>query len=243
MRAMIFAAGLGTRLLPLTLTKPKALVEVAGKTLLQRSIELLVLHGINEIVVNIHHFSHLVKEYLAANNNFGITIHLSDESELLLDTGGGLKKAGHFFKGNEPFVVINSDVVSNINLAAMMENHNKTGAIATLAVRKRKSNRNFLFNPNLELGGWQNVKENKEILIQAGAQMSPMAFSGIQIISPRLFSYFPMEPVFSLVQLYLEAAKHERIMGYPHDADYWFDAGSIEKLEKIERFLQNDNGS
>lgn len=238
---MIFAAGMGTRLLPLTLTKPKVLVEVAGKTLLQRSIELLVLHGINEIVVNVHHFSHLVEEYLAVNNNFGVAIHISNESELLLDTGGGLKKASHFFIGNEPFVVINSDVVSNINLATMLEYHNKTRAIATLAVRKRESNRNFLFNPNLELCGWQNVKEKKEILVQIGGQLSPMAFSGIQIASPQLFSYFPQEPVFSLVQLYLEAAKQEKIMGYPHDGDYWFDAGSIEKLQTVEQFLQNDN--
>jgi len=237
MQAMIFAAGIGTRLLPLTLTKPKALVEVAGKTLLQRSIEHLVLHGINEVVVNVHHFSHLVKEYLEANKNFGITIHISDESDLLLDTGGGLKKASRFFTSNEPFVAINSDVVSNINITEMVAIHNKSNALATLAVRKRESNRNFLFNPNFELCGWQNVKEKKEILLQTGGLLNPLAFSGIQIVSPQLFSYFPPESVFSLVQLYLEAAKKEKILGYPHNADFWFDAGSIDKINQIEQFF------
>jgi MurNAc alpha-1-phosphate uridylyltransferase len=243
MRAMIFAAGLGTRLHPLTLTKPKALVEVAGKTLLQRSVELLKLHGIDEIVVNVHHFSQLVRDYLTAQNNFGINIHISDESDLLLDTGGGLKKASRYFEGDEPLLVLNSDVVSNINLSTMIEHHKKTGALSTLAVRKRESNRNFLFNPSLELCGWQNVKEHKEILSRVGESLHPLAFSGIQVVSPQLFSYFPQDAVFSLVQLYLEAAKNEKIVGFQHDTDYWFDAGSIRKIEQIERFFQPNMGT
>jgi len=240
MRAMLFAAGLGTRLHPLTLTKPKALVEVAGKTLLQRSIELLVLHGITEIVINVHHFSNLIQTYLAAHHNFGIAIHVSDETDLLLDTGGGLKKASNFFKGDEPIVVLNSDIVCNSNLTEIIQFHIKNRALATLAVRKRESNRNFLFNSSHELCGWQNVKEQKEILCKQGELLYPLAFSGIQIISPRLFSYFPDEPIFSLVQLYLEAANTEKILGFQHDNEYWFDAGSLSKIEKIELFFKNN---
>ena len=156
MKAMIFAAGLGTRLKPLTDNKPKALVEVGGKTMLELVILKLKEAGFNEIVINIHHFGQQIIDYLKANNNFGLTIHISDERDYLLDTGGGIKKATPFLMGNEPFLVHNVDIFSNVDLRQLYENHLKSGATATLLVSQRKTARHLLFNKENKLCGWHN---------------------------------------------------------------------------------------
>ena len=156
MKAMIFAAGLGTRLKPLTDNKPKALVEVGGKTMLELVILKLKEAGFNEIVINIHHFGQQIIDYLKANNNFGLTIHISDERDYLLDTGGGIKKATPFLMGNEPFLVHNVDIFSNVDLRQLYENHLKSGATATLLVSQRKTARYLLFNKENKLCGWHN---------------------------------------------------------------------------------------
>ncbi len=237
---MLFAAGLGTRLFPLTEHKPKALVDIAGKTLLQRNIDLLVSQGINHIIINVHHHSEQIITYVKKLNLPGVEFHISDESEMLLDTGGGLKKASHFFKDEASFLVMNADVVTNINIKELMLVHQKSGAVATLAVRNRTTGRSFLFNNQQLLCGWQDIKKGALRKVRPDTPLHPLAFSGIQLVSPSIFNYFPDKDIFSLVDLYLESARIENIFAYVHDTDYWFDAGSIEKIGEIEEFLKNN---
>ena len=182
MKAMIFAAGLGTRLKPLTDNKPKALVEVGGKTMLELVILKLKEAGFNEIVINIHHFGQQIIDYLKANNNFGLTIHISDERDYLLDTGGGIKKATPFLMGKEPFLVHNVDIFSNVDLRQLYENHLKSGATATLLVSQRKTARYLLFNKENKLCGWH----NNDYPYFDPKQYQEYAFGGIHVISPKL---------------------------------------------------------
>ncbi|MCP4439885.1 MAG: nucleotidyltransferase family protein [Aureispira sp.] len=239
--AMLFAAGLGTRLRPLTNDRPKALVELNGKTLLERAILHLKSFGIQTIVINIHHFGAKVLDFLAAHNNFGCTIHISDEREQLLETGGGLQKAAPLL-GKQPFIVYNTDVISNLDIKAMYQAHLAQGALATLAVRNRDTSRYLLFNEQLELCGWENIN-TKEQKIVRGSQfpLNPFAFSGIHVIEPKLFDLMEQKGKFSITTTYLRLAKTERILAYPHNDDYWYDLGKPERLEKASNFLNNLN--
>ncbi len=236
MEAMIFAAGLGTRLRPLTDNKPKALVEVCGETLLKHCIKMLVDNGADKIVINVHHFADLMKDYIA-KLQYGIDIQISDESDLLLDTGGGLKKASKLFSGNAPIIIANVDILTNIDLKAMMQCHLNTKADATLAIRSRKSSRYLLFDNNQNLKGWQNTKTGEAIYVDSADGLSQYAFSGIHIMSPSLFDKFPDEQVFPIIPHYLNLAKENRIIGYRHQDDYWFDCGSVDKIAEAEAFL------
>lgn len=237
MKAMIFAAGLGTRLQPLTNNKPKALVEVNGISILERTINHLIDFGVNEIIINVHHFAEKIIAFLKQNNNFGIKISISDETEMLLETGGGLKKASWFFDNNKPFFVVNGDILSNINLSDLYEFHLNTNAIATLAVRNRETQRYFLFNQENKLCGWKNTKTNEIIKTQVDENLNQLAFSGIQVISPEIFKFLTQEGAFSITGTYIELSKNYTISGYKHDQDYWFDLGTIEKLEIAEKYL------
>lgn len=236
MKAMLFAAGLGTRLRPLTDHLPKALVQVNGKPLLQLAIERLKLAGCRSIIVNVHHFAEQVVGFLDANGHFGIQIAISDESSLLLDTGGGLKKAQWFFEDGQPFLVCNADVLTNMDLAKFYQHHARSGRIATLAVRQRPTSRYFLFDENMRLKGWQNAK-TAEIKYCTTAGMpgdqalSPWAFSGIHAVSPTIFHYMPQDGPFSIVDTYLQIAASEPVVGYPHNDDQWLDVGRPETLE------------
>lgn len=241
MKAMIFAAGVGSRLKPITDSTPKALVKVGGKTLLQRAVESLMQSGISEMVVNVHHFSPMVKSYLDANNNFGANIHISDETDCLLDTGGGLIKARSYFNPDDTILALNVDVVSNIDYIKMLSYHRENNALATLAVRNRKSGRYFLFDRELLLSGWKNARTNQKVMMCERDEMTALAFSGIQILSPGFFDYAPQKEVFGLVEWYLDAAKSNRIKAFVHDSDYWFDAGTVEKINSIEKFLEHFN--
>lgn len=236
MEAMIFAAGLGTRLRPLTNDRPKALVEVCGKTMLQHCIEMLIGNGATRIVINVHHFAEMMKTYIA-NLKYNIDIQISDESQLLLDTGGGLKKAVSLFSGREPVVIANVDILTNIDLRKMMQQHIDSKADATLAIRDRQSSRQLLFDADWQLGGWQNNKTGESIIVSQSQELKPFAFSGIHIISPSLFSKFPADDVFPIIPHYLKLAESHKIIGYRHDSDYWFDAGSVEKIAEAEKFL------
>ena len=228
---MIFAAGLGTRLLEETSDKPKALVEIGGKTLLQRAIEKLKNEGVSEIVVNVHHFSKLVIQFLS-ENDFGIPIHISDESGKLLDTGGGLKKAAHFFDDNTPVIIYNVDVLSNLNLEHLKNEHLKSGALATLVVRNRVTQRYFKFDNEKRLVGWINKKTgDSQISVPENFNESvEMAFSGIHIVQPEFFNLMPDEERFSITNFYLELAKTQLIIGYFDDSDLWMDVGKPEQL-------------
>jgi NDP-sugar pyrophosphorylase family protein len=239
MKAMIFAAGLGTRLLEETSDKPKALVKIGGKPLLQHAIEKLKREGISEIVVNVHHFSELVIQFIKTND-FGIPIHISDETGELLDTGGGLKKAAPLLKGNFPIVIYNVDILSNLNLQLVKGAHLKSGALATLVVRNRKTQRYFKFNREKQLVGWINKKtgESKISLSEGFNESVEMAFSGIHIIQPEFFDLLPAEERFSITNLYLELAKTQQIKGYFDDSDLWMDVGKPEQLKEARELFR-----
>ncbi len=237
MKAMIFAAGLGTRLRPLTDDKPKALVEVGGLPLLEIAIRRLKHFGIREVIVNVHHFAGLVERFLAERNDFGIEIAISDERSLLLNTGGGLKQASWFFDEGAPFLVQNVDVLSTLDLRALYAAHRRSRALATLAVRRRDTSRYLLFDAQRQLVGWQNRKSGATRRSRPEPAADAFAFSGIQVISPSIFEYFPEEAVFSTIDLYLEAAKRGTVTGYPHDEDAWLDVGKWPALAEAEALL------
>ena len=178
---MIFAAGLGSRLKPITNTKPKALAEAGGKTLLQLNIEQLISFGVSDIVINVHHFADKVITFLKRHNNFNININISDETGLLLDTGGGLKKASILLSGEEPIILQNVDIYSNIDYNKMLEYHLENNPIATLAVQNRESSRYLKFNSDRKLSGWINTKTKEEIITRNDSSLSNLAFSGIQL--------------------------------------------------------------
>ena len=241
MKAMIFAAGLGTRLKPLTDTKPKALVEVNGKTMLEHAISKLQDFGVDEIVINVHHFANQIIDFLKQHKNFGIKINISDESKQLLDTGGGLIKAENFFDKRDSFFIYNVDVISDIDLKALYRKHIETGSIATLAVQQRESSRYLLFNDELKLLGWKNTNTDK-IIISKGAlsnNLIPLAFSGIHVISPRIFKLVKISGKFSMTDVYLKLSIFQRINGFRHDDGFWIDLGTPENIEEAEKFLQN----
>ena len=234
---MLFAAGLGTRLRPLTNDRPKALVEIHGKTLLQYAVEHLLQYGINTIVVNIHHFGEKVLEVLEQYNNFGANIIISDERDMLLETGGGLKKAAPLLQGNSPFIVYNVDVLSNVNLHQMLAHHQQQEALATLATRTRESSRYLLFDKQQQLCGWTNTKTQAIKMVRTVESTTAYAFSGIHIIEPTLLDLITQEGKFSITTTYLELAAAHKIIAYPHDDDYWFDVGKPERLQAAQTFL------
>jgi NDP-sugar pyrophosphorylase family protein len=239
MRAMILAAGLGTRLKPLTDSIPKALIKIKEHTLLELQIKKLKAEGFDGIIINVHHFANVIKKYLEINNYFNCSIEISDESKKLLDTGGGLKKASNFFSDENPFLVYNVDILSNISLNKLIKFHLTSKSIATLAVQNRESSRKFLFDKNITLCGWMNEKSDEQIILRDDqTELFPYSFSGIQIIDPKIFKYFPDKDVFSLVDLYLSVAKKEKISGFIHNEDEWMDIGKKENLNQAESFLE-----
>ncbi len=244
MKAMILAAGLGTRLRPLTDDRPKALVEVAGRTLLEITLSRLRTFGVREVIINVHHFADMVVDYLKANDNFGMRVEVSRE-EALLDTGGGLKKAAHFFlddpsRSDEPFILHNVDVISTIDLQRMMKFHREHGALATLAVQERETSRYLLFNKEGELRGRVTARDREAGLMQPAAQAHALAFSGIHVISPRIFSRMTEDGAFSIIDCYLRlAAEGEKIIAFLADEYYWRDLGRPENVARVEQDFKN----
>ena len=230
---MIFAAGLGTRLKEETQNKPKALVEIGGKPLLQHAIEKLKKEGFSEVVINVHHFADLVMEFLNSND-FGIPVFISDETDKLLDTGGGLKKAAPFLKGDKPVLIYNVDILSDLNLKKPLEEHHQSGALATLVVRDRKTQRYFKFNQEKRLVGWLNKKSGEKMraLPENFEKATEMAFSGIHIVNPEIFKLMPAEDRFSITNFYLELAKSHLIRGFFDASELWMDVGKPQELEK-----------
>ena len=225
-KAMILAAGLGTRLKPLTDVKPKALLEINGTTLLEMAVAHLVHAGVKEIIVNVHHFAGQVIDFLEKKKNFGVDITISDESGHLLDTGGGLKKARNFFRDGRPFIVRNVDLVSDLDFSKMMGFHLMHSPLATLAVRNRETSRYFLFDDSDHLAGWTNSKTGETIQSrESHGNLRKLAFSGIQIIDPKIFPLIVEEGKFSLTGLDVRLAKTEKIICYKDDVSKWKDIG------------------
>ena len=242
---MIFAAGLGSRLRPLTNDKPKALVKLAGKPLLQHCIENLKDVGVTKVVINIHHFGQKLIDFIEEHNNFDIDIRISDERDELLDTGGGLKKASSILlsmltEENEPIVIVNVDIISSVSLKHVITQHLDQQNMATLVVRDRSTSRYLLFNNERQLVGWTNIstKEVKESRPLKGDENS-LAFSGIHVISPNIFQLITEEGKFSIIDTYLNLAKTQKIQAYHDESQLWFDLGKPEQLKQAEKILLN----
>ena len=242
MKAMILAAGLGTRLRPLTNDRPKALVEVAGHTLLEIAIARLRHFGVREFIINTHHFSGLIVDYLKLKNNFNMRVEISEE-DILLDTGGGLKKAAWFFLKDSrpaPFILHNVDVISTIDLELMLKSHRQNKALATLAVQERETSRYLLFDEQMQLCGRRTVKEQKVEMAMPAEHPRELAFTGIHIVSPHLLEMMSEDGVFSIVESYLRlAGQGEKILGYRAEGAYWRDLGKPENIEAAAQDLKN----
>jgi NDP-sugar pyrophosphorylase family protein len=246
MKAMILAAGLGTRLRPLTDNRPKALVEIDGRTLLEITLSRLRKFGVSEVIINVYHFAHMIAEYLKTNDNFGMHIEISRE-DVLLDTGGGLKKAAHFFvgdsgrpdsSGQEPFIVHNVDVLSAIDLRRMVQFHTENQALATLAVQDRKTSRYLLFDDQLQLCG-RRFGDDRPELVEGREHVRSLAFSGIHVISPRLLAMMAEDGAFSIIASYLRlAAQGEKILAFRADEYYWRDLGRPEGVAQAAKDLK-----
>ncbi|MBZ5567117.1 MAG: nucleotidyltransferase family protein [Acidobacteriia bacterium] len=245
MKAMVLAAGLGTRLRPLTNDRPKALVEVAGRTLLEITLTRLRSFDFCEVILNAHHFAERIVEYLKKNGNFGMRIEVSRE-EVLLDTGGGLKKAAWFFlddanRLDEPFVLHNVDVISTIDLRRMVQFHRDHQALATLAVKERETSRYLLFGEQLQLCGRRAGQDGRAELVWPSERPRALAFSGIHVISPRIFGKVREEGIFSIVDAYLRlAGQGEKILAFRADEYYWRDLGRLEHVRQAEQDLKKE---
>jgi len=237
--AIIFAAGLGTRLKPLTNDRPKALVEVNGKSLLEHNIIKLKRAGFEHIVVNVHHFGQQIISFLKDHDNFGIDIKVSDERDLLLDTGGGIRKAMQMFADDEPVLIHNVDIISSVNLKEVYENHIERGSDATLCIAHRNTSRYLLFDEELRMRGWTNISTG-----EVKGEMAPLqfAFSGIHVVSKDLLAKLNEMPkeVFPIMEFYLSTCKNCIYTGYnlPEDTK-WVDCGKPESLEKAAQILDS----
>jgi len=227
-KAMILAAGLGSRLKPLTDHVPKALLEWEGRPLLEHVITKLKSAGFTSIIINVHHYAGMIMDFVKQKDRFGIEIEFSHEKDELLDTGGGIAHASWFF-GKEPFLVYNVDIRSNIDLRAMYQDHLKSGATATLAVKERVTSRSLLMSRDGYLKGWRDNRSGETILTGSGKEgLIPIAFSAIHIMDPLVFKLFPREKSFPLMPFYLELAKTNPVHLYRHDRDSWTDMGKME---------------
>ena len=231
---MIFAAGLGSRLKPWTDHHPKALAVVNAKSLLQRNIEYLQKHRIEEVIVNVHHFADQIIDAIEKNKGWGSHIIISDETDAVLETGGGLKKADWYFADANDFVVINVDILTDMNLTAMILQHKEQKPLATLAVSDRETSRYFLFDEKNILSGWRNVKTGEEKIVRNESALIQKAFSGIHLINPLLLSLINQEGKFSMVDVYLDLAKEHIISSYDHTGSHLIDVGKPESIVKAE---------
>lgn len=244
MKAMIFAAGLGSRLKPFTDIHPKALAEVNGKTLLERNILYLQKFDIREVIVNVHHFADQIVSAIEKSNGWGSVITISDEREEVLETGGGLKKAAGYFDGEKAFVVMNVDILTDFDLLEMIRSHQEEKPLATLAVTQRKSSRYFLFDQHNKLCGWRNVQTGEEKpadlkhIQEDYDLLKERAFSGIHVISSEIFSLIQQEGKFSMVDVYLNLMKKNSINSFDHSGGILIDVGKPENVEKAATLFQ-----
>lgn len=235
---MILAAGLGTRLKPLTDAKPKALLEVQGRPMLDYAIAYLVKHGIKEIIVNIYHHREQLIEYInQAKEKYQINIEISDEQDGLLNTGGGLKKASWFLENEKSFVLAAVDIFTDLDLTSMIHFHNERSSLVTLAVKERDTSRNLMFDENYELIGWKDNRslEEKYVREETGTISHSLGFSGIHIISSKIFDLMTEQGVFSIIDVYLRLAHDYNVLGFRHDESQWMEFGRINNFEFVNK--------
>lgn len=237
MKALIFAAGKGTRLKPFTDKHPKALAKVNDIPLLERNIRYLKSFGINDFVINIHHFGNQIVDFLKLNDNFGCKIEISDESEELLETGGGLIFARKFLDHGEDFLIMNADILTDINITDFVEYHKKIKDFATLAVSDRESSRKLLFNDDLVLRGWLNVQTGEQRLAEFNKGFKALAFSGVHCINPRIFEKIKRTGKFSVMEEYLDLMHTEKIHGFVHNS-ILIDVGRPESVKEAEKHFK-----
>ena len=239
---MVLAAGLGTRLRPLTNDRPKALVEVGGRTLLEITLTRLKEYGVKDVIINVHHCAEMIQAYLRSRGNFGLNIELSIE-DVLLDTGGGLKKAAQFFlrdRIDEPFLLHNVDVISDIDFGKMLTYHEERGALVTLAVQERNTSRYLLFDEKLELCGRELGRDAPPEMVRPVQSPTRLAFCGVHVISRRFLQMMAEQGVFSIIVPYLRCAEAgEKIIGFRADESYWRDLGTPESLAQAEADLSS----
>jgi NDP-sugar pyrophosphorylase family protein len=237
MKAFILAAGLGTRLVPYTLDRPKALVELKGITLLERAIRKVNELDVSEIIINVHHFGDQIIEFLKSKGSFNLPISVSDEREQLLDTGGAILKAKQLLGSNEPFLLYNVDVLSAIDLTSLSNYHAQKGGLATMAVRDRITDRYMVFDQEMVLAGWRNIRTGEEKLLRNNNYLQNFAFSGIQIVEPAIFSLITETGKFSVIQLYLRLAADHNIYGFIDNSSLWMDLGKPEQLAAASKLM------
>ena len=242
MKALIFAAGLGTRLKPLTDTMPKAMVPICGKPLLEHTIVRLKKAGVEAIVINVHHFANQIIDFVGANNNFGMQIEFSDERDCLLETGGGIKKAAPFFCDGQPFIVHNVDILSNLDIRAMYDAHCRSDAAITLFASNRPTSRHLLFDAGNNLRAWWNRKtgETKPANLSANdiRDYQALAFNGVHVISPDIFPLMhTWEGRFSIIDFYLSIVQQTRIQAFVYDNCQMIDVGKMDTLAEAESYL------
>lgn len=244
MKALILAAGTGTRLQPLTDHAPKALVKAGNYSLLEIVIRRLAGAGFKSLVINVHHFPEQIVDFLRSNNNFGLDIGISDESGELLDTGGAIKKAVPFFEGEEDVLVHNIDILTNLNYQDLIDYHKKNDALITLAVKNRATSRSLIVDASGRLCGWEYPEKKLCILTRENRKgLKTIAFSGVYVLSTRIFEKFPMENVFGFTPWILDLAAKEKILTWDQSPAFWYEAGRIDSLEMASRsviFDEND---
>lgn len=230
---MILAAGLGTRLRPLTDKKPKVLIEVGGYTMLELAIRYLKKYGINEIVVNVHHFADQIIHYLEEKKGFGLKYTISDERELLMDTGGAIVKAAKYFEEEELFIMMGADILTTLDLDLMLRHHRWNRPLATLAVKDRVTSRSLLFDEDMQLVGWKDNSSGQTKGIGANHSHYALGFSVVQIINPEIFHLIEETGPFSIIDLYLRLAESQKIIGFREDDSIWLEFGRADRIESI----------
>lgn len=238
MKGLIFSAGLGTRFKPWTDNNPKALAIVNNKSLLQRNIEYLQRWGITDVVVNVHHFSQLIKQAITDNNGWGSQVTISDETDEVLETGGGLLKAKSLL-GNDTFITINVDILTSLDLSRLLDFHKEQHALITLCVAERDTSRFLLFNEDNQLCGWRNVKGEEKIekIVVPHPDLIQKAYSGIAVFEPAVLDLIPYSGKFSLIDVFLHLAPTHKIVGFDHTGDHWVDVGRIESVAIAEQMF------
>lgn len=231
MKGMILTAGLGTRLQPLTNKTPKPLLKVGEYSMLDLCIAYLKKHGVEELIINVHHLADQMMEYVVEKRWEGLKIEISDETDRLMNTGGGLQKSSWFFKGEKDFVLMSSDILTDLDLSAMIKQHRTSEALVTLGVKERKTSRDLVFDENGMLAGWKNNQTGETKTVAGKTGITSRGFSAVHVIDTSLFEKFTETGDFSIVDAYLRLAETEKIMAFDHSDGKWMEFGRIENIE------------